>query len=219
VVAWLLLEGGRPDGWAPLAVIGGARAAAAQIFRLDRLRRRDWGREDAVLWNAAAGSGSLLGFLTAGALAVELPVAVAVVDALVFVQIGRWGLPGAARPTIAGQAVRKPVLIYGAGRQGRLLLDELRRPGGLFEPIGWLDDDPDKAETVLAGLPVLGTIRALPFLAEVHGVEVVLTAIPGLTAERCEQALEMAEMARVRLYILPTVRDSLQALEAERIAA
>jgi FlaA1/EpsC-like NDP-sugar epimerase len=200
-------------------VIAVARSVGAGIFRLDRLRRADWSREEAFVWNAAAVSGSVMAVLASETFQAPWPWSVALVDALLFLQIGRWSLPGDAAPTTKGSSIRKPVLIYGAGRQGRLLLAELHRPGGLFEAIGWIDDDPDKVESVLAGLPVLGPIRALPFLAELYGVEVVLTAIPGLTAQRCDLALEMAEMANVRLYVLPTVRDALAALEADRSAA
>lgn len=215
--AWALVRGGLPESWASLAVVVAARAAATHIFRLDRLLWRDWGRDDGLIWTASALSGGMIAFLAAGAVAAPLPASVAIVETLLYLQVGSAaalrGRPG--RPKQA----RKRALIYGAGGQGRLLLRELRRDGGPFEPIGWLDDDPDKAETVLAGLPVLGPIRSLPFVAELYGAEAVFTAISGLTAEQGELAAEMAQMADVRLYVLPTVRDALLAVQRSRIAA
>lgn len=214
-----MAEGGSAHPWAALPLIVGARAVATHAFRLDRLRWRDWTRDDDFIWHAAVLSGSVIAALAAGPLSVELPLSVAMVDALLFLQCR---LPAAARRAkIAETPVRdrQPALIYGAGRQGRLLLDELRRPDSGFEPIGWLDDDPDKAEAVLSGLPVLGSIRSLPFLAELHGVETVFTAIAGFSPDRAEQAEQMAEMAHVRLCVAPTLRDALRSLAQERIAA
>ena len=208
-----------PLDWTATALIVAARAAAFQAFRLDRLRWRDWTRDDDFIWHAAVASGSVMAVLAASALDVRLPWAVSAVEALLFVQCR---LPATARTAPLAESPakeRKPTLIYGAGRQGRLLLDELRRPDSGFDPIGWLDDDPDKAEAVLSGLPVLGAIRALPFLTELHSVEAVFTAIPGLAGERAEQADEMARMAHVRLIIAPTLRDTVRALDRDRIAA
>lgn len=196
-----------------------ARAAATQIFRLDRLLWRRWGRDDATIWAAAALSGGVIAFLVAGAAGIELPISVALVETLLYLEIG-WipALRDGGRQQTDGQT-RKRALIYGAGAQGRLLLEELRRDGVPFEAIGWIDDDPDKAESVVAGLPVLGPIRSLPFVAELYGAEAVLTAISGLSPGQGELTAEMAEMAGVRLHVLPTVRDALLAVERARMAA
>lgn len=219
MLAWRLVEGGWPLSWSGPAILVVARALAAELFRLNRLRWCDWRRDDNFIWGIASLSGSVMAVLSAHTLAIELPAAVAAVDLLLYLQAG--SLVASRRAPDDGPAgvSREPVLIYGAGGQGRLLADELGRSTSRYEAIGWLDDDPDKAEAVLAGLPVLGTIRALPFLAELHGVRTVFTAIPGLTTEASETAQEMAEMADVRLCVLPTVRDALRAAERAGIAA
>ncbi|MGH7258312.1 MAG: nucleoside-diphosphate sugar epimerase/dehydratase, partial [Nitrospiraceae bacterium] len=53
-------------------------------------------------------------------------------------------------------SVQVPVLIYGAGRGGKLVLDEIRsHPAlGKFTPLGFVDDDPLMDGHSLCGLPV-----------------------------------------------------------------
>lgn len=52
----------------------------------------------------------------------------------------------------------RPVVIYGAGGHGRVVLDALERGG--YEVIGFLDDDPDRRGSRLDGYPVLGDLGA-----------------------------------------------------------
>ena len=213
------LTGAESSGWAGPAALAAARVVASALFRLDRMRWTRWNHDDRLIWMAATLSGSTLGLLSAGALGVALPLRAAVVDALLYLHVGALLGERAPQPSAPARLPKAPALIYGAGTQGRLLLAELRRPDSGFEPVGWLDDDPAKAGAVLAGEPVLGTIDALPFLAELHGVGTVFTAIAGLSAERLERAAELAEMAHARLIVLPTVRDAVRAVRPERALA
>ncbi|MBI1354258.1 MAG: hypothetical protein GC160_07925 [Acidobacteria bacterium] len=226
--AWRLAGPGVADGgaihwgaihWDGVAALVAGRLVCSGLFRLERMRWRNWNQDDRLIWTAAALCGSVVGFLTAGALGLLLPLNVAIVEGLLFLQLGslvgeRWPRRGDG-----GGERKAPALIYGAGGQGRLLLAELRRPDSGFDPIGWIDDDPAKADAVLGGEPVLGPIEALPFLTELHGVRTVFTAIPGLPADRLERAAEMARMGGARLIVLPTVRDAVRALRRRQLAA
>ena len=56
-----------------------------------------------------------------------------------------------------------PVLIYGAGDAGEMLVREMRKDGrGGRHPIGFVDDNPGKTGERIHGVPVLGTREALP---------------------------------------------------------
>ena len=49
------------------------------------------------------------------------------------------------------------MLVYGAGRGGTLLVREiLQNPAAGFQPVGFIDDDPQKQRMRLEGIPVLG---------------------------------------------------------------
>ncbi|MBI3975468.1 MAG: hypothetical protein HY334_03665 [Armatimonadetes bacterium] len=75
----------------------------------------------------------------------------------------------------------RPVLIFGAGEGGLLLLAEIRNnPAHGIRPVGFLDDDPGKGGTLMRGLPVLGTRRDIPELVRRLQIAEVLIAAPSM---------------------------------------
>ena len=88
------------------------------------------------------------------------------------------------------------VLVYGAGDGGELLLRELQNNPALgLVAVGFIDDDPHKAETVIHGVPVLGgSARLAEVLAERQVDEVVIS-----TAAISEQRLaDVTELCHAR---------------------
>jgi len=67
------------------------------------------------------------------------------------------------------------IVIYGASRQGRVVLEILRAQGG-YDLLGFLDDAPEKQGTAWAGLPVLG---GMAWVAEAGRPLAAIVAIGG----------------------------------------
>ncbi|MEM8875269.1 MAG: acetyltransferase [Planctomycetota bacterium] len=80
------------------------------------------------------------------------------------------------------------IVIVGAGGHGKVVLD-IVRAAGRYRPVGFVDAD-ERARNV-AGLPILGDIRALPKLAN-NGVVGCIVAIGGNHVRRtyAEEALD-----------------------------
>lgn len=79
------------------------------------------------------------------------------------------------------------VLIYGAGDGGEMILRELKNnPDWLYTPIGFIDDDPMKANKVIHGLRVYETNGSLQQIAKTEGVEEILISVRDLPSERME---------------------------------
>lgn len=94
-------------------------------------------------------------------------------------------------------------LLVGAGSAGSTMARELRRvPDFGLHPIGFLDDNP--AKTRVQGLPVLGPIAALPWVAAAYAVDVVIVAIPSLAPEMVRRIAEAACSAGVIVRYLPS---------------
>jgi UDP-GlcNAc:undecaprenyl-phosphate GlcNAc-1-phosphate transferase len=65
-----------------------------------------------------------------------------------------------------------PVLVYGAGDGGDLVVRECRANSRLeYEPIGFLDDDPRKEGRTMAGLRIYGGAEKLPEILQQAKVE------------------------------------------------
>ncbi len=97
----------------------------------------------------------------------------------IFVGLSRlsFRLIGAA---IAGQRQpvpdAKPVLIYGAGDRGEILIKELlNNPSYRYQPVGFIDDDARKAGKLLRGYRIFSSAD-LPRLIVSHGVSEVLVS-------------------------------------------
>jgi UDP-GlcNAc:undecaprenyl-phosphate GlcNAc-1-phosphate transferase len=69
----------------------------------------------------------------------------------------------------------KPVIIYGAGQGGEILLREILNNKNLdISPIGFIDDDVLKTGKKLLGYTILGTFNDLEKLCEKHSVSGIL---------------------------------------------
>jgi exopolysaccharide biosynthesis polyprenyl glycosylphosphotransferase len=80
------------------------------------------------------------------------------------------------------QRMERRIIIIGAGKCGRYLLEALReRPGCGFLPVGFVDDDARKVAIRVDGLPVLGDSSRL---AEVIKEQQVNLAVVAITQER-----------------------------------
>jgi UDP-GlcNAc:undecaprenyl-phosphate/decaprenyl-phosphate GlcNAc-1-phosphate transferase len=96
------------------------------------------------------------------------------------------------------RAQGKRVLIFGAGRGGTLLLQELRNNRALAcHAVGFIDDDPAKQGYVVRGLRILGTRRDIPALVADYRIEEILVAVPSLSAEAVDRIVLICREAGV----------------------
>lgn len=87
----------------------------------------------------------------------------------------------------------RPVLIYGAGDAGELLLREIFNNGDLgYLPVGFVDDDPKKAGKVIHGLRVYEA-EDLPSVCERLAVQEVIISTSNLPALRLRSVIEQCD--------------------------
>jgi exopolysaccharide biosynthesis polyprenyl glycosylphosphotransferase len=92
----------------------------------------------------------------------------------ILVGIWRFSFSTIALP----QRLEKKLIIIGAGKSGRHLLEALREiPGNGFMPLGFVDDDSQKIGTDVDGLPVMGTSSELSALIQQHQVSLLVLAV------------------------------------------
>ncbi len=97
-------------------------------------------------------------------------------------------------------------LIVGAGAAGRMVAGEMAaRPDRGYVVIGFLDDDPEKIGTSIAGAPVLGPIGDLVGIAEEHDVNHIVIAIPSASGRTIRDVVRLCEEAGRPFMIVPGV--------------
>jgi Undecaprenyl-phosphate glucose phosphotransferase len=76
-----------------------------------------------------------------------------------------------------GVGVRR-ILVVGAGRLGRSLLEKtIEHPEAGLRAVGFVDDDPERRESI-SGVPYLGGTGEAARLVEEHGIDTVFLALP-----------------------------------------
>jgi UDP-GlcNAc:undecaprenyl-phosphate GlcNAc-1-phosphate transferase len=103
------------------------------------------------------------------------------------------------------------VLIFGAGRGGVLLLQEVRNnPALSCHPVGFVDDDPLKQGYVVRGLRVLGTRHDIPALVAEHRIEEVLVGVPSLTPDGVDRIVLICREAGVPCRVARPLLEPIQ---------
>ena len=104
----------------------------------------------------------------------------------------------------------KRVLIVGAGEAGIMIAREMfRHPESGLRPVGFVDDDPSKQKTVMAGLHVLGHIEDLAEISTACGAEEILISIPSAEGLLVRRIVELARKAKVDYRIIPGIYEVL----------
>jgi FlaA1/EpsC-like NDP-sugar epimerase len=145
------------------------------------------------------------------------PRSVHVIDALllvclcgglrVAVRTWREGLP---LPIRQREDVRRKMVIFGAGQAGELIArDILRNAYTRYNPVGFVDDDPQKVGRSIHGLPVLGTREDLAKIMAEYAPEEVLIAMPAVEAATVRGIVRALEHYHVQITVLPNLRDIL----------
>jgi FlaA1/EpsC-like NDP-sugar epimerase len=101
---------------------------------------------------------------------------------------------------------RQRVLVLGAGRSGALLERELRHRG-VFNVVGFLDDDLKLRGAQVHGIPVFGTIDQLPVACREMNADLAIIAMPSATNQQMQQVVEICEKSDIKFRTLPTLND------------
>ena len=102
-------------------------------------------------------------------------------------------------PTTTSGDERK-VLIYGAGDGGEMVLRELKNnPDWNYQPIGFLDDDPNKEGKVIHGLKVHGGNGSLKQICRENEVQEILLSFRKVSPERLQEVKTVCRETEISL--------------------
>jgi exopolysaccharide biosynthesis polyprenyl glycosylphosphotransferase len=108
------------------------------------------------------------------------------------------------------QRLEKKLIIIGAGKSGRDLLEALREiPGNGFMPVGFVDDDGKKIGTEVDGLPVMGNSSELSVLIQKYQVSLLVLAVMREKSSALVKNLIQLSWSDCQLMDMPTLYEIL----------
>ena len=102
---------------------------------------------------------------------------------------------------------RRRVLIYGAGDAGAMIAREMSHDASFrCEPVGFIDDDPNRLGRRIHGLPIMGGRESLPEAIKNTNPDEVLIALPSAAAATVRDLVRALEPFEVKIKTLPSLR-------------
>ncbi|MBT4763338.1 MAG: polysaccharide biosynthesis protein [Bdellovibrionaceae bacterium] len=93
-------------------------------------------------------------------------------------------------------------LIYGAGKNGRTLLQRFQNDSSTtLDVIGFIDDDPKKIGRVISGINVLGCKEDLPKLIQTHNVKQLIISLPHLPGIKIREIIKITRPFNIKPHI------------------
>ena len=101
-------------------------------------------------------------------------------------------------------------LIVGAGNAGESVARELlKAPEMATIPIGFIDDDPQKHNMFIHGLPVMGSRKDIPRLVEKRQVDLLILAMPTAPGNVIREITGTSELLGLETKIVPAMYEIL----------
>ena len=100
----------------------------------------------------------------------------------------------------------KLTLIIGAGSAGTQMMEELRKnPHIGLKPVAFMDDDTNKIDRRIGGLPVYGPLIQLPDVVADKKIEEVLIAIPSAPAQTIQNLKNICHTLGIAYSTMPSL--------------
>jgi FlaA1/EpsC-like NDP-sugar epimerase len=141
----------------------------------------------------------------------QAPVLAAAVVAALTMLGGRYvAFAARLRSRPAAQSAVK-IIVFGAGDAGAQLIRRLvTRPGAAYRPVAILDDDPDKRQLRIHGVPVLGDRTRMAEVAAQTGANVLVIALAGLSGQVIRDVTTAAEKCGLVPKVIPSIAELLR---------
>jgi len=98
------------------------------------------------------------------------------------------------------------VLIVGAGSAGEMLVREMLREGS-YNPVGFIDDNPNIRNSELHGIPVIGNVDDILTINQRYEFDHIVIAVPTATDEQMQKIVNNCESIGVSIRTLPKLQE------------
>ncbi len=111
----------------------------------------------------------------------------------------------------AKNAVKKRLLIIGAGEAGSIIIREIfKELPSNYLAVGFIDDDPCKQGHSLHGIPILGNRQNISRVIQQYDIEEIIIALPSASRQDIREILAMCQQATAHILMVPPVTEMIR---------
>ncbi|MGI9066478.1 MAG: polysaccharide biosynthesis protein [Pyrinomonadaceae bacterium] len=115
------------------------------------------------------------------------------------------------RPQSVALNSKKPILLVGAGHAGITTAREIQSGADLdLVIVGFVDDNPQIQNTVIAGVKVLGTTADLAQLVRKHSIDHVVISLVQGSRQQFRKIIETCESVSAKVRVIPSLSEIIQ---------
>lgn len=105
--------------------------------------------------------------------------------------------------------IRNYVMLIGAGSAANILLNELKSTAPDTVVVCAIDDNPNKKNKYMQGVPIVGNRAAIESSAKKYGATEIIIAMPSADAKSIREVIELCNKTGLPTKILPSVSTTL----------
>ena len=115
------------------------------------------------------------------------------------------------RHRFVGRKERIPVMVIGGGEAGATIIREMNTSNKIaYKPLCIIDDDPQKFNTRICNVPVVGNRNDIEKAVVKYGVEQIFVAIPSAQRRAISEICEICARTKCRVRILPGMYEMIE---------
>jgi FlaA1/EpsC-like NDP-sugar epimerase len=105
---------------------------------------------------------------------------------------------------------RERILVVGAGSAGVSLVQEMQRNPQLgFYPVAFIDDNPEKLNAHIRGIPVVGDRHQIPDVVKSLQIQKVIIAMPTVAGRVIREIVDICKLTGIHTSTLPGIHEIL----------
>ncbi|MFC4303472.1 polysaccharide biosynthesis protein [Cohnella boryungensis] len=101
----------------------------------------------------------------------------------------------------------RKALIVGAGSAGIMVVKELKHSSGDLYPVAFVDDDVQKMNYEVLGVPVVGNRYSIPEVANKYEIQEIILAMPSSSRAELSSIINIAKQTGCQIKTIPRMND------------
>lgn len=107
------------------------------------------------------------------------------------------------------EKINRYIMVVGAGSAASILINDFSKPGTKAKVVCAIDDNNNKVNSSLAGVPIVGSRNEIPKAVRKYDVNEIIIAMPSAASRDVKEIIKICQETGLPVRILPSVAKSL----------